>query len=210
MVALTIYVLLAVLGVALGIEAAVRGAGDELGAGTAIYTIVSLLLAMFFGGWTTSRMAVGENRTEAVLYGLILSGVLFLGMIWLLSAGIRTGFGAVVGAASGVYTTDEGRVDVDRVAEDMKRAGADQATVDKYRSYYERVKSDPTAAGTIGREVGGNPGTQQAARQAAWWMLAGVVVSLAAVIVGSLTGAGEVLQPVPILGVRRARNNRTT
>jgi len=210
MVALTIYVLLAVLGVALGIEAAVRGAGDELGAGTAIYTIVSLLLAMFFGGWTTSRMAVGENRTEAVLYGLILWGVLFLGMIWLLSAGIRTGFGAVVGAASGVYTTDEGRVDVDRVAEDMKRAGADQATVDKYRSYYERVKNDPTAAGAVGREVGGNPGAQQAARQAAWWMLAGVVVSLAAVILGSLTGAGEVLQPVPILGVRRAHGSRAT
>jgi hypothetical protein len=77
MVALTIYVVLSVLGMALGVEVAVRGASDQLGAAAVIYTIVSLLLAMFFGGWTTSRMAVGESKIEAVLYGMILWGVLF-------------------------------------------------------------------------------------------------------------------------------------
>ena len=162
MVALTIYVVLTVLGVALGIEVAVRGTDSHLGAGTAIYSIVSLLLAMFFGGWTTSRLAVGESKTEAVLYGMILWGVLFLGMVWLLSAGIRTGFGAMVGAASGVYTTDEGRVDVDRVARDLKRAGADEATVDKYRGYYERVRDNPAAAGDVGREMSNDPEVRRA------------------------------------------------
>ena len=210
MVALTIYVVLSVLGVALGVEAAVRGAGDQLGAGAAIYSIISLLLAMFFGGWTTSRLAVGESKTEAVLYGLILWGVLFLGMVWLLSAGIRTGFGAVLGAASGTYTTEEGRVDVDRVARDLKRAGADDATVEKYRGYYERVRDNPAAAGDVGRELSTNPDARQSARQAAWWTLAGVVVSMVAVVVGALTGAGELLQPVPILGVRRPRGDRAT
>jgi hypothetical protein len=210
MVALTIYVVLAVLGVALGIEAAVRGAGEQLGAGTAIYSIISLLFSMFFGGWTTSRLAVGESKTEAVLYGMILWGALFLGMIWLLSAGVRTGFGALVGAASGAYSTDEGRVDVDRVARDLKRAGADDATVDRYRNYYERVRNDPAAAADVGRELGSDPGARQTARMAAWWTLAGVLISLAAVIVGALTGAGELLQPVPILGVRRTRADRAT
>ncbi|MHC5544549.1 hypothetical protein ACYOEI_40480, partial [Singulisphaera rosea] len=51
MIALSIYIILSMLGVALGIEAAVRGADTRLGAGAAIYSIVSLLLAMFFGGW---------------------------------------------------------------------------------------------------------------------------------------------------------------
>jgi hypothetical protein len=41
------------------------------------------------------------------------------------------------------------------------------------------------------------------ARQASWWSLAGLLVSLATVIFGSLVGSGELLQPVPILGVRR-------
>src|SRR5438105_3182411 len=87
MISLTIYVLLALLGLALGIEVAMRSPSDRLGAGTAIYSIVSLLLAMFFGGWATSRLAVGESKLEAILYGVILWGVLFMGMMWLVTAG---------------------------------------------------------------------------------------------------------------------------
>lgn len=216
MIALTIYVVLALLGVALGIEAAVRGPNDYFGTGTAIYAIVSLLLAMFFGGWATSRLAVGESKLEAVLYGVILWGVLFAGMMWLLTAGIRTGFGAMVGAASGAYSNDGGSVDVDRIARDLQRAGADEATVRKYRDYYERVRNDPVAARDVGREVANDPNAQQTGRQAAevarrasWWSLAGVLISLATVIVGSLVGSGELLQPVPILGVRRPSRPQT-
>jgi hypothetical protein len=213
MVALTIYIVLTLLGLGLGVEAVSRGADRRLGPGTAIYSIAVLLLAMFFGGWATSRLAVGESRTEAVLYGLILWGVLFLGMVWLLGAGLRTGFGAVVGAVSGVYAADgEGRVDVDRVARDLKRAGVDEATVEKYRRLYERVRDDPAAAADVGREMGEDPEVRRAAsqaaqgaRQATWWALLGIFTSLAAVIFGSLVGAGELLQPVPVLGVRRPR-----
>src|SRR4051794_30761088 len=123
MVALSLYMLLTMLGVALGIEVAVRGADQNLGAGAAIYSILSLLVAMFFGGWATSRLAVGETKLEAVLYGLILWGTLFLGMVWLLGTGVRIGFGGMVGLASGAYTTaDEGRIDADRVASDLKQA----------------------------------------------------------------------------------------
>ena len=208
MVALTIYVVLTILGVALGIEVAVRRSGTELGAGAAIYSILALLLAMFFGGWATSRLAVGESKMEAVLYGLILWGVLFTGMIWLLASGIRTGFGGLVGLASGAYTTDEGRIDVDRVASDLKRAGVDEAMVTKYRGFYERVRENPRRRG--GGEPRGERRTGCAAggRQASWWSLAGVLISLVTVIIGSLVGSGELLQPVPILGVRRVPGDR--
>jgi ABC-type transport system involved in multi-copper enzyme maturation permease subunit len=208
MVALTIYILLSVLGVAVGIEVAVRRSGADLGAGTAIYSILALLLAMFFGGWATSRLAVGESKLEAVLYGLILWGVLFTGMVWLLASGIRTGFGGLVGLAAGAYTTEEGRIDVDRVARDLKQAGVDEATVTKYRGYYERVRESPGAAAEVSRELSGEAGTREAARQASWWSLAGVLISLATAVIGSLVGSGELLQPVPILGVRRAPGDR--
>jgi hypothetical protein len=208
MVSLTIYIVLTMVGVALGIELAVRGSGDRVGAGAAIYSIVVLLLAMFFGGWATSRLAVGESKLEAVLYGLILWGVLFMGMVWLLATGMRSGFGALFGTASGVYSTDTGEVDSDRVARDLKRAGVDDATVDKYRSYYERVRNSPADAADVGRELGGDSAAQQAARQASWWSVGGILVSLATVILGSLVGSGEMLQPVPILGVRRAPGSR--
>jgi hypothetical protein len=209
MISLTIYIVLTMVGVALGIELAVRGTGGQFGAGAAIYSIVVLLLAMFFGGWATSRLAVGESKLEAVLYGLILWGVLFLGMVWLLASGMRTGFGALFGTASGVYATQEGQVDYDHVARDLKQAGVDDATVDKYRSYYDRIRNSPANAGDVGREMGGDAATQQAVRQASWWTLGGILVSLATVILGSLVGSGELLQPVPILGVRRTPGNRS-
>src|SRR5262249_54044709 len=148
MVGLTIYVVLSLLGVALGIEAAARGTVADLGAGAAIYSILALLLAMFFGGWATSRLAVGESKTEACLWG-----VMFAGLTWLLASGIRTGFGAMVGLASGVYTTAEGRIDVDRVARDLKQAGVDEATVTKYRGYYDRIRENPAAAADVGSVV---------------------------------------------------------
>src|SRR4051794_9625490 len=123
MVALATYVVLTLLGLAVGIEVAVRGADVSMGAPAAIYTLVTLLVAMFFGGWATSRLAVGESKLEAVLYGIILWGTLFLGMVWLLGTGVRIGFGGMVGLASGAYTTaDEGRIDADRVASDLKQA----------------------------------------------------------------------------------------
>ncbi len=211
MVSLTIYMVLTLFGLALGIELAVRGTGERLGTGTAIYSIVAMLLSMFFGGWATSRLAVGESKTEAVLYGLILWGVLFLGMIWLVGAGLRTGFGAMVGAASGLYTTQEdGGVDVDRMSRDLKRAGVDDASVDKYRRAYERVRDDPSSAADVGREMKNDPEVRHAgsvaadkARYITWWTLFGVLASLATVVVGTLMGSGELLQPVPILGVRR-------
>jgi hypothetical protein len=131
------------IGVALGIELAVRGPGAQLGAVAAIDSIVVLLVAMFFGGWSTSRLAVGESKLEAVLYGQILWGVLFMGMFWVMASGMRSGSGALSGAASGVYASDEGRVDDDWVARDLKRAGVDDATVDKYRGYYERIRNNP-------------------------------------------------------------------
>ena len=100
MIALAVYFFLTLLGLAIGLEVASRRAVDQnLGVGAAVYSVFTLLLSMFLGGWTTSRLAVGETKLEAILYGVILWGVLFLGMFWLIGAGVRVGFGALVSGA---------------------------------------------------------------------------------------------------------------
>ena len=236
MVALSIYIVFSMLGVALGIEFAVRGTDANFGAGAAIYSILALLLSMFFGGWATSRLAVGETKLEAVLYGLILWGVLFLGMVWLLGTGVRAGFGGMIGVASGAYTVVQPaqpgappsaspvidairqRYDTqlggDRFVEDLKKAGLSDEQAKKAqqeaKSTIDRVRSDPASIPDAARDVASDPDVRKAAgqaaegaRQAAWWTLVGMAVSIAAVIFGSLVGSGEVLQPVPILGVRK-------
>lgn len=236
MIATAVYFVLTLFGVALGIEVAVRGASTHLGAGAAIYSVLALLVAMFFGGWSTSRLAVGESKLEAVLYGVILWGVLFLGIVWLFSAGVRTGFGAMVGLSSGAYSAAAGAAGADSASSpgmvegirrrydtelggetfvaDLKKAGFSDEQARRAQSEVKgaigRLRDDPAAAPAVARDVAGDPEVQRAgsevaegARQATWWTLLGVLTSMAAVIVGSLVGSGELLQPVPILGVRR-------
>ena len=246
MVALSIYIVLSMLGVALGIEVAVRRADATPGSGAAIYAIATLLLAMFFGGWATSRLAVGESKMEAILYGLILWGILFIGMIWLLSVGIRTGFGAMIGASSGAYSASRdpaedvgppppsssaGLVDAlrrrydtelggDQFVDDLKKAGVNEDQAKKVQSEIktriERLRNDPSSLKDQAREVADKPEVREAAGQAAegvrkatWWTVIGMLISMVTVIVGSLAGAGELLQPVPIQGVRRASKPRS-
>ncbi len=236
MVALAFYFLLTLIGLAVGIEVTKRGdVADYLGLGVAIYSIFTLLVSMFFGGWSVSRLAVGESKLEAVLYGVILWGVLFLGMTWLVSAGIRVGFGAMLGLASGAvvaadddpsaaasqgaanrlidrYNSEHGG---DKFVADLKKMGVDEAKardIEKStRENLNTLKNDPTALGDKLSDASKNPDVQQAgakagdlSRQAAWYTLAGVVVSMIAVILGSLIGSGDLPVPVPILGVRRS------
>jgi len=237
MIATAIYFVLTLLGIALGVEVAVRGATSNLGAGAAIYAIFTLLLSMFFGGWATSRLAVGETKLEAVLYGIILWGALFLGLVWLFSVGVRTGFGAMVGLSSGASALAEdaagssgssnaGLIETlrrrydnelggDTFVADLKKAGLTDEQAKKaqeeVRGTISRLRDDPNAARNAASDVANDPETRRAgsevaqgARQATWWTLLGILTSMAAVIFGSLVGSGEVLQPVPILGVRRA------
>ncbi|WP_406694734.1 hypothetical protein V5E97_27150 [Singulisphaera sp. Ch08] len=236
MIATAIYFVLTLLGAALGLEVAVRGATAHLGAGAAIYSVLSLLLAMFFGGWSTSRLAVGESKVEALLYGVILWGTLFLGLVWLFSVGIRTGFGAMVGLSSGAYSLaiegDEAggppshnlveslrrryntELGGEKFVADLQKAGFTEEQAKKaqteIKGTIDRLHDDPSSLPEVARDVASRPEVQEAAgqatrnaRQATWWTLLGVITSMAAVITGSLVGSGELLQPVPLLGVRR-------
>ena len=228
MVSLAIYFLLTLIGIVLGLEAEARRPDQLITLGLAIFSILTLLIAMFFGGWATSRLAVGETKLEAVLYGVILWGVLFVGMLWLNSAKVRVGFGAILGVASGsVIVTDDtvsgspndamastlldrfNKEDGNKFVADLAKTGLDEKQAKQVqqstRDFLETLK---TSAATASKPV--DPGTadtmarpREVSRQAAWYSLAGVVISMFAAIVGSLIGSGDLPVPVPILGVRR-------
>ncbi|QDV33406.1 hypothetical protein ElP_12770 [Tautonia plasticadhaerens] len=196
MVAVTFYVVLMLLGVALLGEAVARNAdGSSIGFGGAIYTALTLLISFFFGGWATSRLAVGESKLEAVLYGLILWGLLFIGLFGLLASGVRAGFSGMIGGATGAYAEAAPAgtgTNVDRMTSLMERAGLGEEQVAQVRTFAEDPENQITREQVV-----------QVSREAAWWSLLGVVVSLTSVIFGSLVGSGELPVPVPVIGVRR-------
>jgi hypothetical protein len=233
MVALAVYFLFTLLGIAIGLEVAIRS-DVQIGAGAAIYSIATLLLSMFLGGWATSRLAVGESKLEAVLYGVILWGVLFVGMFWLVGVGVRVGFGAMMGLASGaVVVADENpsaaastgamnrlvqryssEFGGDKFVSDLTKIGVEQDRARQIQTLMkdrlDTLRNDPAALGAQVQKDLDNPEARQTAaqvvegtRRASWYTLAGVVISMAAVILGSLIGSGDLPVPVPVLGVRR-------
>lgn len=192
MVALTIYLVLTLLGVALLGEAMARSVpGDRVGIVVAIYSTLIFLVSFFFGGWATSRLAVGESKLEAVLYGLILWGLLFVGLFALVAAGVRAGPSGMVGDATGVGASAAARQPVFSAAM-LREMGVSDERIGRME---ER--------GLVAEQGGLDRDAVGASRELAWWSLLGVVVSLTSVILGSLIGSGDLPIPVPIIGVRR-------
>ena len=103
-VALSSQLVLSALGAAIGLTSiAASGAPrtDAPGVGTAvgIWSIISLLISLFLGGWVTARSCGPMNRSTALLNGAILWATTLAISAWLLSSGVSGAFGVVASNA---------------------------------------------------------------------------------------------------------------
>ena len=239
MIALAVYFLLTLLGLAIGLEVAVQNDGNvSMGSPAAIYSIFTLLLAMFLGGWAVSRLAVGESKLEAILYGVILWGVLFTGIFWLIGAGVRVGFGAMVGLASGavdmadspaVTKPDNGaltslsqRYDTElggqTFVDDLKKAGVEDARASEIQSMLKKriegIRSGSAPLGDQLRDAANDPETQRAAAELGDNTRRAVWFSLLGVVVSMVTVilgslAGSGDLPIPVPMLYVRRTTKT-
>jgi len=175
---LSALVLLTMLGTALGLTWSEHtNREDYVATGAALWTAFSGLIALFLGGLVTSLFTAGENRAEAVLYGVVLWGVVFACVAAISFAGTRLAVGGVMGAANVVTNAAGG--DWERVAHD---AGVSQDQINQMRSKMPTVGMDQTLI-------------HDRATRAAWWSLLGTVLSMIAAVCGTLAGCG----PTPYL-----------
>lgn len=186
MVALALYFLLTLLGGAIGLSVGNEIRPETLGTGAAVWAILATVLSLFVGGYVTSQCSVGENRFEAILYGVILWGVLFGMLLWLMATGVRSGFNAMVGMSQATRAV-VGDASSGGWEESARRAGVPQERIDEWR------RTAPDAAGNARRTVQ-DPDNQRAAADAAtrvtWWTLLGTLVSMLASVAGSFVGSG--------------------
>jgi hypothetical protein len=166
-VALATHFLLTLLGAAIGLTVSDNVSSDTLGTGAAIWAILATAVALFVGGWVTSQCVAGEDKREAVIYGVIMWGVVFAMILWLVASGVRSGFGAMVGVANA--------------------AGNEPIA-------YTGLIGEARDAAESARAVASDPRNQEQARNTAsnvtWWTLLGTVLSMAAAIAGAVVGAG--------------------
>jgi hypothetical protein len=67
-------------------------AGD-VGSAVGIWSIISLFISLFLGGWVTSRACGPMNRKTALLNGAILWATTLAVSAWLISSGVSGAFG---------------------------------------------------------------------------------------------------------------------
>jgi len=164
-VAFALSVLLNALGTAIGVSSDIRDT-EKLATAAAIWSTVSVVLALFFGGWTTSCFTVGEDRREAFMYGIIVWGVCFASLLWL-GTFASLNFSSMVG---GRPRTDNDPTTIERLG---RSAGLPAIDIDRLKSAAEEGVSPRTTA------------------KAAWWGFAGTLLSMIAAIAGTIAGAAK-------------------
>jgi hypothetical protein len=108
-IATALQLVLSTLGAAIGLAAFdPNSSAKSFGIGTALWAVLSLLVALFLGGSTTGRLAGVLSRTDGFLHGALLWALSTLLTLWLLSRGVGAvagttfrALGSVVGATAG-------------------------------------------------------------------------------------------------------------
>ncbi len=95
-VAIVAYSLMTLLGTALALNISDGATAKELATFAGVWSYVTLILAMFLGGYISTLYTVGEFRYEAFLYGVIVWGVASLVLIPLASLSVGSSVGTVL------------------------------------------------------------------------------------------------------------------
>lgn len=137
-IALAFQLLLSSLGAAIGSgflsdSGAPRSNASGVGTGIGIWSIISLLISLFLGGWFTAHSCGPMNRNTALLNGTILWATTLALSSWLLASGVSGAFGVLASNAGAVANqVQQGAVNLPNqapnVSADQARAIAEGAT----------------------------------------------------------------------------------
>lgn len=175
-VALAVMFALGWLSTAIGLSVRDAASDRTLFVGSMICLLVTVIASLFVGGFVVSRITAGEDKTEALTYGIVLWGFLFALTTALATTGTNLGLNAL-NVFSGNSSTRAAVPNLDDLGL------SDRQTTEVQKRFSEAAPSvSPQAA--------------------AWWGFAGIILSMAAAIGGSVAGAG------PTLVLRQIRERR--
>jgi hypothetical protein len=175
-VALAVMFALGWLSTAIGLSVRDAASDRTLFVGSMICLLVTVVASLFVGGFVVSRITAGEDKTEALTYGVVLWGFLFALTTALATTGTSLGLNAL-----NVFSA---RTDARAAVPNLDDLNLNRDTLREVRARYESATPEVSA------------------REAAWWGFAGIVLSMAAAIGGSVAGAG------PTLVLRQIRERR--
>jgi hypothetical protein len=129
--ALAIGLLCGTLGAAVGISVHDRTSVDKLMTGSMAWAYITTFIALFVGGLVTTLLTVGEDKTEAVLHGVLMWALLIGILLSLAGMGIRVGVN-MVGLA---YDQNDVRRTIDQAAAPENRPVVNEEAAKRYAWY---------------------------------------------------------------------------
>jgi hypothetical protein len=176
LVALGFLLLMTALGVAIGISAADPGETEAstLGTGAGIWAAISLLVALFIGGWVSTRIGAIFDGTTGFFEGALVWVVSVLMMLYFASSGIGMlaggAFRLVGGAAQtlGAVVQSQGTPDMSGSVEQLLQRLEDPKTAEQIAAAtgLARTEVEATLSGTAERVRGSRNDPAQAAAEA--------------------------------------------
>jgi hypothetical protein len=151
---------LSALAMAIGLSAGATGAdAGSVGLGVVIWSIISLLISLFLGGWVMAQSCGPMTKKTAILNAAILWGTTLALSAWLLASGISGAVGAAAANAGEIanQVQQQGGVNIPNQAPNV----------------------DPNQV----RDLAGNTA------KATWSFLLGSLLSLAGAMIGAALGA---------------------
>jgi hypothetical protein len=193
LVAFAIYFMLTILGAAVGLTVSDRVKPTSLQTAAVAWGILTLSAALFVGGLMTSLFTVGENKVEAVFYGVIMWAFL-LGLLIVLGAvGIQSGFKGMV-----ALTNFDPSMPVTSWEGGAKEAGVPAEVIADWR---RKTGAADKLTGKA-EEPGDHKEMMQAATRVAWYTFGGIWISMLAAALGAWLGAGPTFRIVAVRGSR--------
>ena len=169
-IALSTQLVLSALGLAIGANSigdsgAPRTEAGGVGTNIGIWSIISLLLSLFAGGWTAARTAGRMSRNASLLNGAILWASTLALSAWLLSSGVSGAFGVAASNAGSVINQVQ------------------QNTPNNTGNITGRnLPNVPTISAQQTRDIANNTS------KASWAFVLGSLLGLAASLIGSAVG----------------------
>lgn len=179
-VALSTQLVLSALGLAIGANniggsGAPRTIAGDVGIGVGIWSIVSLLISLFAGGWMAARTAGRMNRNTALLNGAVLWASTLALSAWLISSGVSGAFGVAASNAGSVVNQ------VQRNPSILPGTNGGQT-----------APNVPTITAQQTRDIAGNTA------KASWSFVFGSLLGLIAALIGSALGARQPVRNIAI------------
>jgi hypothetical protein len=167
---------------------------NALEIGAVVAAVLTVIVAMFVGGWVTTQLTAGETSREAVIHGILCWAAVTGASLCMAVSGVRaTGYFALIGGA--LVTQNANAPNWEEAA---RQAGIPQARIDQWRA--DLRAGNAAAAAT-------DPQNQEQARRAAvvtaWAALVGVLLSMGAAIGGALAGCGPHFRLLPVVARER-------